>query len=132
MRRKSPKLALQPPRVAKEILWAVVGRELRVAARRSSTYWTRAVAVLLGTLLLVWMLEISSAFATPAQAGRTLFGLLTTCAWLSCLLAGVFLTADCLSEEKREGTLGLLFLTDLKARDIIAGKLVATSVNGLY
>lgn len=132
MQRKSPRLALQAPRVAKEILWAVVGRELRVAARRRSTYWTRSVAVLLGTLLLVWMLEISSAFAAPAQAGRALFGLLTFCAWLSCLFAGVFLTADCLSEEKREGTLGLLFLTDLKARDIIAGKLVATSVNGLY
>ena len=47
MRRKSLKLALQPPQVAKEIFWAVVGRELRVAARRRSTYWTRAVAVLL-------------------------------------------------------------------------------------
>jgi len=34
------------------------------------------------------------------------------------LLCGVFLTSDCLSEEKREGTLGLLFLTDLKGFDI--------------
>src|SRR5688572_10183627 len=109
MRRKPLKLALQPPRVAKEILWAVVGRELRVAARRRSTYWTRAVAVLLGTLLFVWMLEISSAFAGSAQAGRALFSALTFCAWLSCVFAGAFLTADCLSEEKREGTLGLLF-----------------------
>ena len=132
MRRKSFKLALRPPSVAEEIFWTVVGRELRVAARRRSTYWTRAVAVLLGTLLLVWMLEISSAFAAPAQAGRALFGVLAFCAWLSCVFAGVFLTADCLSEEKREGTLGLLFLTDLRARDIMVGKLVATSVNGLY
>lgn len=132
MRRKSLKLALRPPSVAEEILWAIVGRELRVAARRRSTYWTRALAVLLGTLLLVWMLEISTAFAAPAQAGRALFGVLAFCAWLSCVFAGVFLTADCLSEEKREGTLGLLFLTDLRARDIIVGKLVANSVNGLY
>ena len=29
------------------------------------------------------------------------------------------MTADCLSEEKREGTLGLLFLTDLRGYDIV-------------
>src|SRR5581483_9708968 len=48
------------------------------------------------------------------------------------LVAGRRFTADCLSEEKREGTLGLLFLTDLKGYDIVLGKLAATSVNGLY
>jgi hypothetical protein len=41
-------------------------------------------------------------------------------------------TADCLSEEKREGTLGLLFLTDLKGYDVILGKLSATSLNSIY
>src|SRR5206468_12968739 len=46
--------------------------------------------------------------------------------------AGVFLTADCLSEEKREGTLGLLFLTDLKGYDVVLGKLLATSVPAIY
>ncbi len=34
--------------------------------------------------------------------------------------------------EKREGTLGLLFLTDLKGHDVVLGKLVATSVRGFY
>src|SRR5213075_2891940 len=47
-------------------------------------------------------------------------------------LAGPFLTADCLSEEKREGTLGLLFLTDLKGLDVVAGKLAATSLHVIY
>jgi hypothetical protein len=51
---------------------------------------------------------------------------------LLCLLAGVFFTADSLSEEKREGTLGLLFLTDLKGYDVVLGKLAATSVNAFY
>src|SRR5207244_13589599 len=49
-----------------------------------------------------------------------------------CLLAGVFLTADCLSEEKRDGTLGLLFLTDLRGYDVVLGKFVAMLVNALY
>jgi ABC-type transport system involved in multi-copper enzyme maturation permease subunit len=49
-----------------------------------------------------------------------------------CLLAGTHQTADCLSEEKREGTLGLLFLTDLKGYDVVFGKVAATSLNLFY
>lgn len=41
-------------------------------------------------------------------------------------------TADSISEEKREGTLGLLFLTDLRGFDVVLGKLVATSLNSFY
>ena len=51
-----------------------------------------------------------------------LFTVLNAIAFIFCLLAGVFLTADCLSEEKREGTLGLLFLTSLKGYDVVLGK----------
>jgi hypothetical protein len=36
-----------------------------------------------------------------------------------------------LSEEKREGTLGF-FLTDLRGYDVVAGKLLATSLQGFY
>src|SRR5664279_1436043 len=61
-----------------------------------------------------------------------LFSILTGSAVLYCLAGGVRFTADCLSEEKREGTLGLLFLTDLKGYDVVLGKLVATSLNGFY
>ena len=48
------------------------------------------------------------------------------------MFTGVRSTADCLSEEKRDGTLGLLFLTDLKGYDVVGGKLVATSLNAFY
>src|SRR5947209_20282860 len=51
---------------------------------------------------------------------------------LFCVLAGRRFTADSISEEKRDGTLGLLFLTDLKGYDIVLGKLAATSLNGFY
>jgi ABC-type transport system involved in cytochrome c biogenesis permease component len=53
-------------------------------------------------------------------------------ALLYCLLIGARTTADCISEEKRDGTLGLLFLTDLKGYDVVLGKLVANSLNGFY
>ena len=51
---------------------------------------------------------------------------------LVCLLAGVFQAADCLSVERREGTLGFLFLTDLRGYDIVLGKLLAVSLNAFY
>lgn len=37
-------------------------------------------------------------------------------------LGGALMTADCLSRERREGTLGLLFLTPLSAGDVALGK----------
>ena len=45
---------------------------------------------------------------------------------------GVPLTvADCLSRERREGTVGLLFLTPLKARDIVLAKGLAHGLRAL-
>jgi ABC-type transport system involved in multi-copper enzyme maturation permease subunit len=71
--------------------------------------------------------------ATPSTLhGRYLFRALFGLAFVYCLFIGARLTADCLSEEKREGTLGLLFLTDLKGHDVVFGKLAATSVTSLY
>jgi len=48
------------------------------------------------------------------------------------LSAGVFFTSDALSEEKREGTLGFLFLTDLRGYDVVLGKLLATSCRCVF
>src|SRR5947209_14959169 len=70
--------------------------------------------------------------APPHEVALILFRILTGASVLYCLLSGVRSTADCLSEEKREGTLGLLFLTDLKGYDVVGGKLVATSLNAFY
>src|SRR5437762_6345486 len=67
-----------------------------------------------------------------AMHGRYLFRALFGFAFVYCLFIGARLTADCLSEEKRDGTLGLLFLTDLKGYDVVFGKLAATSVNSIY
>src|SRR5207247_5618088 len=69
----------------------------------------------------------------PSQElAQILCSVRTGSAVVYCLLRGVGLTADCLSEEKREGTLGLLFLTDVRGYDVVFGKLVATSLNALY
>jgi hypothetical protein len=109
----------------------IVGRELRGASRRRGTYWMRTVvaflAVLTGTVIFV------AIPGTPgSQSGRVIFEGLSGLALLYCLASGRALTVDCLSAERREGTLGLLFLTDLKGYDVVLGKLVATSLNGFF
>jgi ABC-type transport system involved in cytochrome c biogenesis permease component len=109
----------------------IVARELRVSARRWSTYWVRTWVALTVIMASVWIV-LANLDESPQVVARYLFFSVTGGALLYCLLIGVRATADCLSEEKREGTLGLLFLTDLKGYDVVAGKLVANSLNGFY
>jgi ABC-type transport system involved in multi-copper enzyme maturation permease subunit len=109
----------------------IVARELRIAARRPSTYRVRSGAALVLILIGTWLFLIKQHEPTHTIA-MGLFCMSTGGVVVYCLLSGVRFTADCLSEEKREGTLGLLFLTDLKGYDVILGKLVATSLNGFY
>lgn len=109
----------------------IVARELRVASRRPTTYWLRSGAALVAVILATWIVLMPD-FATPQKLGLAMFVALSLVGYIFCILAGIRTTADCLSEEKREGTLGLLFLTDLKAYDVILGKLVASSLNVLY
>jgi ABC-type transport system involved in multi-copper enzyme maturation permease subunit len=49
-----------------------------------------------------------------------------------CVFSGVSVTADTISREKREGTLGLLFLTPLTAAEIGLGKLIAGGLTLFY
>lgn len=109
----------------------IVARELRVAARRPGSYWSRLVAA---TLALVVGTLVYANFSAQnfTDLGLTLFAALAGLALVFCALAGARLTADTISEERREGTLGLLFLTDLKGYDIVLGKLAASSLNGVY
>ena len=69
---------------------------------------------------------------SPGKLGGILFVILAFVTGLGALLLGPALTADCLSRERREGTLGLLFLTDLGGWDIVLGKLAAAAWNVGY
>ncbi len=109
----------------------IVERELRVASRRRGTFMMRlqiagAATVAFGVLACI------SAFDPTVAIGRNLFYTLSAICMLYCLVAGRVSTADCLSKEKRDGTFGLLFLTDLTGYDVVLGKMAATSLNGLY
>jgi ABC-type transport system involved in multi-copper enzyme maturation permease subunit len=116
----------------------IVERELRVTARRKSTYYLRfaaglAAAIIGGMAFLFTMLAAQvGAGMFAGLSGGFVFSALSYYLFGICLLAGVFLAGDSLSEERREGTLGLLFLTDLKGYDVVLGKLLAVSLNAFY
>jgi ABC-type transport system involved in multi-copper enzyme maturation permease subunit len=110
----------------------IAQRELAAAARRRGTFrfrwWTTVIGVVV-TLLNAVMVEGARRRGSP---GAQLFSLLTSYAFGLSAFAGVFLTADSISEEKREGTLGLLFLTDLRGYDVVLGKFFARSLTAFY
>src|SRR2546430_519889 len=109
----------------------IVERELRVASRRRGTYWNRVLAALSAILVFAGTLWFEGRVA-PKELGKDVFQVLSGLFLFSSLVAGIRYTADCMSEEKREGTLGLLFLTDLKGYDVVLGKLAATSLDAFY
>src|SRR5688572_10226128 len=106
------------------ILLPVIERELGVTARSRRTYRNRFLAGLafIGVLLYA-VLEGSS--LSQAKIGNASFEFVTYTALVIALAAGLFQTADAISEERREGTLGLLFLTDLRSLHVVLGKLFA-------
>lgn len=112
-------------------LLPLVERELRVASRRGRTYWLRLLAALAACVICAWVCLVSTRGQQSAAVGKSLFALLSSLGFAYGLLIGPFLTADCISEEKRDGTLGLLFLTELRSWQVILGKWTASSLAGI-
>jgi hypothetical protein len=111
----------------------IVDRELRVAARRRTTHLVRIAAAAL-VILIFGALQLTQVFRLGMffSMGQTQFFVLKWLGFLFAGSAGVFLTSDALSEEKREGTLGLLFLTDLRGYDVVLGKFISHSIQAFY
>jgi ABC-type transport system involved in cytochrome c biogenesis permease component len=109
----------------------IVERELRVVARQPKTSWRRVLTV--GAALTVFTMAFLSLDqrVSSSQLGRELTLVLSWLGFLYCLLAGPLTTVDCLGRERREGTLGLLFLTDLRGYDVVLGKMAAASLDML-
>jgi ABC-type transport system involved in multi-copper enzyme maturation permease subunit len=99
----------------------VVQRELREGARRPFNYWLRVGGASAGVWLL-FVLSKRDLYSEPSTAGLHLFiSLHLMMLALICVIVPA-MSADCIAREKREGTLGLLFLTPLSAMGIAMGK----------
>jgi ABC-type transport system involved in multi-copper enzyme maturation permease subunit len=96
----------------------IIVRELRAEARHPVNYVLRT----LGAAILTGFLGFFLWDADNTQSGGNAFRALSIIAFCVIWIAAPLMTADCLSREKREGTLGLLFLTPLKPIEIVLGK----------
>jgi len=109
----------------------IVEREMRTRARRAATHWSRWAVAVAGSLAVFQVFSGYAAGGNLTMTGQAAYASLAAMAFvLAC--AAALLTADSVSAERREGTLGLLFLTDLKGYDVILGKLAATGLDGFY
>lgn len=109
----------------------VISRELTALVHRSHLGRDRLRVGILGLFLLLAAYLVESVGGGSAT-GATIFGTLAWILWLACVLFGAAATADTLSRERREGTLGLLFLTPLSAWDVVIGKLGGGTAQAVY
>jgi len=114
------------------IFLPVAQRELMAAARRKSTFRVRVGTAVVASIITFLMLVFVSATGAGQQSGRFVFDVLLGGCHVFAVLSGMLLTADCISEERRDGTLGLLFLTDLGGLDVVAGKFTGLALNAFY
>lgn len=98
---------------------SVIDRELRTSARQSFTYSLRVLGVV--SLLIVLGLFSLNGDLGPEIGGK-LFGWLHATLFFAIWVFAPLLTSDCISRERREGTLPLLFLTNLNPREIVFAK----------
>src|SRR5262245_45295357 len=109
----------------------IAERELRIASRAPRTYRGRLIACVIFGAITAWMFWFSSKIGSMATIAPQTFTFIGHMALLMCMFSAN-VTADALSSEKRNGTLGLLFLTDLKGRDIVFGKLASLGLVTFY
>ena len=108
----------------------IIERELRVRARRRAGYWTRFGVALGGVLICLPQLLFSGPFGATGTFGKGMFdGIVAAAFLLSC--GACLLTAEAITTEQKEGTLGLLFLTRVKALDVLLGKLGSVGLTSL-
>lgn len=107
----------------------IITRELRVASRRSGTYWARVVAAVV--CLVVFVANSSVPGSSLSGAGFTLFTSLHDSLLLVIWTLVPLMACDAIAEERREGTLGLLFLTPLRSGGVVAGKFSAHLLRSL-
>lgn len=108
-------------------MWPVVIRELRVGARDRWNTFYRVLAAA-AVLLIGWFTRLFDSNTDGRLLFATVHQVLLAIIWICVPLA----TADCISKERREGTLGLLFLTPLKPWDVVIAKSLVYANRALF
>jgi ABC-type transport system involved in multi-copper enzyme maturation permease subunit len=108
-------------------LLPIVERELRVRARQGLTFWTRGLFGGVAILFCLQQLSYADVFRGTFSAGEIAFRGLAVMAAVICAF-GFLATADSISQERREHTLGLLLLTGINSGDVLLGKLLSAGL----
>jgi len=69
---------------------------------------------------------------SASERGQAVLIAMAVCGLVLSVFSGPYLTADTVSSERREGTLGLLFLTPLRGWEIVIGKMLMHSLQVSY
>lgn len=110
------------------IVLPVIQRELAASARQASTYGSRTAGA--ATLLAVCA-YVGLKHQLATGLGTVLFSQLHSALLAAIWLFVPMLIADCISRERRDGTLALLVLTSLRPRDIVIAKGLTQSLRAL-
>jgi ABC-type transport system involved in multi-copper enzyme maturation permease subunit len=110
------------------VLPTLIAREMRSAARQPFTYYLRVLAAAaLVAVLAIMAVEKGGEMDRGGQVFARLHATLLVTMWVLVPM----MTADCVSRERREGTLAILFLTPLKPKHIILAKGMAHGLRAL-
>jgi len=109
----------------------IVERELGIASRKLGSWLSRWIIAIVAVCFGGLWLGIAYLQGGLMQ-GDIFFAILAWACFVYCLLAGLWTTSDTLTREKTDGTLGLLFLTDLRGYDVVLGKMITASLKSFY
>ena len=109
----------------------IVERELGIASRKIGSWLSRWIIAIAAVLFGGGWLLIAS-LGGGMMKGDIFFAILAWACFAYCLLAGLWTTTGTLTREKTDGTLGLLFLTDLRGYDVVLGKMITASLKSFY
>src|SRR4051812_27098874 len=106
-------------------LQLILQRELRREARQPRAAAGRFICSVIGFVAGLFLLLSRSGGGAD---GRRIFEWLTFIGFAFCFIAGVRVAAGTIADEKRDGTLPLLFLPALKPSEIVVGKFFAVAI----
>lgn len=109
----------------------IVQRELLIASKGLGSWLWRWIVAIVAVFFGVFWLFLNSG-DSKAMQGDVFFVIMSWSCFTYCLLAGLWTTTDTLTREKTDGTLGLLFLTDLRGYDVVLGKMFSGSLRSFY
>lgn len=81
---------------------------------------------------LIFLEEMSRRGGMRADAGLNAAYVLFVALFFVACVTGLLSASDSVSSERRQGTLGLLFLTDLRPKTVLAAKLISSSFQNTY